>query len=250
MRTDVHELMIEKVRETGLDTLFVGNQTNVRYVTGFTCDSGFAAVNSRDPSFFINPLYSEHAQSIVKKPFTIHEVKDGIFKYLSRLDISFWGTKVGYEADTLTCTDFTKLKEALKDVELIATTGLIEELRMIKRSSEIKSITGAQRISEEVFNEVLSLVREGVEERDLALEIDYRIRKKGGERAAFEIIAASGPNTSKPHAVPSGRKLKAGDIVLFDMGTIIDGYASDMTRTVVLGKADPKLKKIYSTVLK
>lgn len=249
MRNTALESLLERIQRSELDSLLVGKQTNIRYITGFTGDYGFAAVKSHKPVLFTSSLYSEHAQSTVREPFSIVEVKNDVFKTFADLGVSFWGRRVGYETAATTCSNFKKLKTSLTDIELVSTEGMIEELRMVKKSSEIKSIAHAQRITEEVFNEILECIKEGVRESDLACEIDYRFRKHGGERSAFDTIVAFGTNTSKPHAISSKRKLKPGDIILFDMGTVSDGYASDMTRTVVFGKANRKLKKIYSIVL-
>ena len=249
MRNLAFEFLLGKIRESDLESFLIGKRTNLRYITGFTGDYGFAAVSSRDALFFTSPLHFEHANSTVREPFKVVEVRDDIFKALAKPGVSLWGKRLGYEAEAVTCSDFEKIKAAFKGIEPISTKGMVEEIRTIKKPSEIKSITRAQRITEEVFVELPGFLKEGVNERDIACEIDYRLRKHGGERSAFDTIVAFGENSSKPHALPSQRKLKAGDIVLFDMGTIIDGYASDMTRTVVFGRADSKIKKLYATVL-
>ena len=249
MSTGVIELLTEKIRELELDSLIIGKQANIRYLTGFTGDYGLVVISPQQASFFTSPLYIEQAHSTVRKPFEIIKVKDDLFKTFEDSGANFLGKRTGYEAKTLTCSDFSRLKVILKDVELVSTTGIVEKLRIEKTPPEIHSIIGAQRISEVVFDEILEFIHEGMEECDLACEIDYRLRKKGGERPAFDTIVASGPNACKPHAVPSKRKLSTGDMVIIDMGTVFDGYASDMTRTVVLGKADPELKKVYGIVL-
>lgn len=249
MRNESFKVIKKKMSESDLDSFIIRKWSNLRYVTGFTGDYGYAVIGATEISFFTSLLYKEQAQYTVKEPFKVIAVKDNIFESFSKFGASFWGKKVGYESDVLTCSAFNKLKEKLHFVELIPTTGIVEEIREVKDSSEIQSITHAQQITESVFDAVLELVRPGVEELDLACEIDYQFRQKGGERSAFETIVASGQNSSIPHAIPSNRKLNAGDLVLFDMGTMFDGYASDMTRTVVLGKADSEQKKIYDLVL-
>ena len=249
MRNLAFEFLRGKIRESDLESVLIGKRTNLRYITGFTGDYGFAAVGSREALFFTSSLQFEHANSTVREPFKVVEVRNDIFKALADPGVSLWGKRLGYEAETVTCSDFEKIKAAFKGIDLISTSGMVEEIRTIKKPSEIRSIIRAQRITEEVFVELLGFMKEGVKERDLACEIDYRLRKHGGELSAFDTIVAFGENTSKPHALPSQRKLKAGDIVLFDMGTIIDGYASDMTRTVVFGRADSKIKKLYAAVL-
>ena len=240
--------ILEKISESDLESFLVSKQTNVRYLTGFDGDYGYAVVGPQEPVLFTSTLYSEHAHSTVRKPFKVIEIKDDPVKTFAGLGVAFWGKRVGFEAETMTCAEFDKLKSSLEGIELVSTKNVVEELRMVKCAGEIGAITRAQRISERVFGEILEYMREGVEERDLANEIDYRFRKHGGERPAFDTIVAFGANSSKPHAVPSRKKLEPGDIVLFDMGTVCDGYASDMTRTVVFGMADAKVKEMYGIV--
>ena len=249
MRSEAFKVIEKKMDESDLDSFIISKQSNLRYLTGFTGDYGYTVISASGTSFFTSLLYKEQAQSTVKEPFKVIAVKDNIFENFSKFGTSFWGKKVGYESDVLTCSDFTKLKDNLHFVELIPIIGIVEGIREIKDSSEIQSITRAQQITEDVFNAILELVREGVKENDLACEIDYQFRKKGGECSAFNTIVASGRNSSIPHAIPSNKKLNAGDLVLFDMGTVVNGYASDMTRTVVLGKANSEQKKIYNLVL-
>ncbi|MFC1490953.1 M24 family metallopeptidase, partial [Candidatus Latescibacterota bacterium] len=191
----------------------------------------------------------EQARSIGNGSIDFITVKDNFIKCFLDFDKSFWGENVGFEAEVITFSVFEKLKEKLDFTELIPSRGIIEQLRETKDSTELKSISDSQKITDRVFEYILDMVKPGINELDLACEIDYQFRKTGGEGSAFETIVASGPNSSKPHAIPSDRKIENGDLVLFDMGTILDGYASDMTRTVVLGKADSEQKKIYNLVL-
>ncbi|MFC1551353.1 M24 family metallopeptidase [Candidatus Latescibacterota bacterium] len=236
-----------------LDSFLIAKQPNIRYLTGFTGDHGYIVVTADSITFFTSKLYEEQARSIENGPvengrITFVTVKESFIAGFSDFDISFWGEKIGFEAEVLTVSVFRKLSEKLKFAELIPAPGIIEELREKKDPSELRSITESQKITDRVFKNVLTLIKPGVEERNLACEIDYQFRKNGGEGSAFDTIVASGPNTSKPHAIPSDRKIETGDLILFDMGTVLDGYASDMTRTVVLGNADTEQKKIYNLV--
>ena len=249
MRKEAVAILRDKMGESGLDSLLVNNQINIRYLTGFTGDFGYLSITPAEIYLFTSKIYEEHAGSTVQKPCRVETVKNNFFDHFSQSGASFRGKKIGFESESLTFSAFNRLKEKLPDSELIPATGMVEELRAVKEPSEIQSISHAQEITDKVFDYVLGLLRDGIEERELANEIDYRFRESGGERSAFETIVASGPNTSKPHAIPTRRKLRAGDLVLFDMGTVIDGYASDMTRTVVLGKANAEQKKIYNLVL-
>ena len=230
------ELLKDKIWNSGLDSFILSKNVNIRYVTGFEGESAFTVIGRSGIFLFVNSLYIEHAHATVGSLFEIREMREGVFELFKTLGEGFWGKRVGFEADEVTVAFSGKLKAALKDIEIIPREGVVEEFRECKMPSEIEAIRKAQSISERTFNEVLSLVREGVEERELALEIDYRFRRLGGERSAFDTIVASGPNTSRPHAIPTARKIVGGDLILFDMGTVVDGYASDMTRTVALGK--------------
>lgn len=251
MKAETFGLLKKRVDAAGVEAFFSGKKANVRYVSGYSGDNGYVFLTRHGEFFLTNSLCSEYARSTVQPPFTIHEIKDDLFNAFSELGVSFSGMKIGFEADFFTCAFITKFMKALSIAsgDLFPFEGMVEEFREVKEPEEISAVRKAQQISERVFSDVLTLVHEGVEERELAMEIDYRFRKEGGEHSAFETIVASGPNTSMPHALPTRRKVKKGDLVLFDMGTVIDGYASDMTRTIVLGKADRKQKERYRIVL-
>ncbi|MCK5845744.1 MAG: aminopeptidase P family protein [Victivallales bacterium] len=237
------------MRESEIDSLLVVKPSNIRYLTGFTGHFAYVVGGPDKPALFTSPIYSEHARAVVNKLYTVREITGKLYDFLAAQGESFWGHRVGFEADKLTCDKFEKLNTAFDgSVELVPFNGYIEKLRMIKKESEIDSIIRAQRISESVLDEVLSLLKEGVEERDIANEIEYLFRKRGGDRQAFDTIVAFGENSSRPHAIPSGRRLRNGDVVLFDMGTIFDGYASDMTRTFVFGQARAVFRDIYEAV--
>jgi len=245
-----YDALVAALHERKVTSCILVNRTNIRYVTGFNGDFGYAAVGPRHPVLFTSPLYSEHARSIVRKPFAVEETGDETFRTMAEKGASFWGERIGFEADALTCAVYEKIRAAFATYELVPLTGLVESFRAVKSEREIRSIERAQRIAERVLGEVVGMAAEGVTERDLACEIDYRFRKHGGERSAFDTIVAFGPESSKPHAMPGGRKLKKGDIILFDMGTVVDGYASDMTRTFLFGKADAEYRSRYETVLR
>ncbi|MBN1290358.1 MAG: aminopeptidase P family protein [Candidatus Latescibacteria bacterium] len=238
-----------KMGESDIDSLIISHTPNIRYLTGFSGDFGYVIISQKQALFYTNSLYVEEARNVVDEVFEVIELQDDIYKSFSELDASALGKRIGFESDKTTFTSYTKLKNTLSEFELLPQNNIIEGFREIKSSHEIEYIKHAQAISEKVYTRVLSMVKDGVEECDLAIEIDYLFRRSGGERSAFNTIVASGPNTSKPHAVGGRRKISPGDLVLFDMGTVVNGYASDMTRTVVFGKASREQKKVYNAVL-
>ncbi len=234
--------------EAGVDSLIVAGQSNIRYLTGFTGDYGYAVIGSSEAVFFTSSLYEEQALLTVNPPFCVLSSRD-IFNSFSRYDPALWGEVIGFDPEVVTYATFQKLEKSLTGKKLLSLPGLIESLRQTKAPSEIDAMSRAQAITEKVLGEVLVLIQEGVSECDLAAEIEYRFRKLSGNSAAFDTIVASGPNSSLPHAVPTTRKIRPGDLVLFDMGAVVEGYAADMTRTFVFGTADTKQKKLYSLVL-
>jgi Xaa-Pro aminopeptidase len=137
-----------------------------------------------------------------------------------------------------------------KNVELVPLTDLVEKMRLRKQSEEIEKIQKSVLLNEEVFQEVFKRLKPGMTEVEVALQIETTMRLKGAERPSFDTIVAGGPNGALPHAVPSNRPLKKGEPVVIDMGLILDGYCSDMTRTVVLGPPDSKTKKLFRLVRK
>jgi Xaa-Pro aminopeptidase len=142
-----------------------------------------------------------------------------------------------------------KLKDLLPKVDFRPTENLIESLSVRKDSEEIKHIRKAVRIADKAFSDILDRIKPGVREKDIAFELEYNMRSQGAEGAAFDLIVASGQRSSMPHGVASAKKLRKGDFVTLDFGCFYRGYASDITRTVVLGKATKRQKTIYEVVL-
>jgi Xaa-Pro aminopeptidase len=230
--------------------ILVTHLVNVRYLTGFTGSAGMVLLGPRHGILWVDPRYTLQAQYQAEGVEVIEE-KKGLLK-----GAASWLRKNGvrdatFEASNLTCAQFDQLrKEAGHRLELKPAGDLIEELRIVKDRGEIEAIRSAGRVTAEVFAEMLPLVRPGVIEQDLAAEIEYRMRKKGAEGAAFETIVASGPRSAYPHARPSSKALQESELVIFDLGAILGGYAADMTRTVFLGEPNRRVRNLYSAVLK
>jgi Xaa-Pro aminopeptidase len=132
---------------------------------------------------------------------------------------------------------------------LVPTRGVVEELRVEKDAGEIELIRKAVELGSRALEETLPLLRTGMTELEVAAEIEYRMRRYGGERPSFETIVATGPRAALPHARAGTRRIRPKEFILLDLGVILNGYASDMTRTVFLGKAPPKAARMYRAVL-
>jgi Xaa-Pro aminopeptidase len=230
--------------------IMVTHLVNVRYLTGFTGSAGVLLLGLRHGILWVDPRYGLQAKEQAQGIEVIEE-KNGILKSVARWMKENAVRESAFEAANLTCAQFAQLRtEAGDSLQLKPAGDLIEELRVVKDHGEIEAIRGAGRVTAEVFAEVLPCIRPGVLEQDLAAEIEHRMRKKGAEGAAFETIVASGPRSAYPHARPSSKALQESELVIFDLGAIMSGYAADMTRTVFLGEPTRRVRNLYSAVLK
>jgi Xaa-Pro aminopeptidase len=243
---------IALLEEPNLDAVLITNLHNVRYLTGFTGSNGavllFRDGNSRERAIlFTDPRYTVQSQlqatcriRIAKGPLTKSIVRD-----VDRAKIS----RLGFERDNLTVAQLEQLRKELPArTELEPTGGLVERLRMIKDAGEIERIRASVIANSAALEEALKRFKIGMRESDLAAEIDYRNRKLGADGPSFDTIVAAGERSALPHAHAGATRIAAG-ILLIDMGTFRDGYASDMTRMAHIGAAAPKYKRTYRAVL-
>ena len=157
-------------------------------------------------------------------------------------------SRIGFESENVTCAQLDALKETFPLADFVPCGGIIEKMREIKTPEEVRNIIAAQRIAEKALERLFTLISPNMTEIDVALELEYGMRKLGAEKTSFDTIAVSGTASSMPHGVPRNAKLEKGFLTM-DFGALYNGYCSDMTRTVVIGKADTEMKKVYHTVL-
>ncbi|HOQ02317.1 MAG TPA: Xaa-Pro peptidase family protein [Bacillota bacterium] len=247
MTSDVLEKLRTKLVEDSVDGLLISKPENWRYVSGFTGDSGVLLITAEHSFLFTDSRYTEQARSEAPD-FTV--VKTVIEEDVVKNTVNELGLKrIGFEKDYVTYAMWERLRDRFEKQELVGISGWVEELRMIKTSEEVEYISRAQKIAENAFERLLPLIKVGTSEIDLALELEFTMRKMGSEGVAFPFIVVSGPRSSLPHGQPSTRKLEPGDFVTFDFGARFQGYCSDMTRTIVIGPLDEKHKEIYEVVL-
>jgi Xaa-Pro aminopeptidase len=228
--------------------MLVTHLVNIRYLTGFTGSAGIVLLGTRQGVLWVDPRYTlqAHEQAVGVE---VIEEKKGILKGAAGWLRKNRVRESTFEASNLTYAQFEQLRqEAGHGLRLKPAADLIEELRVVKDRAEIESMRRAGKVTAEVFAETLPHVRPGVKEQDLAAEIEYLMRKKGAEGAAFETIVASGPRSAYPHARPSSKALQESELVIFDLGAILGGYAADMTRTVFLGEPAHRVRDIFSAV--
>jgi Xaa-Pro aminopeptidase len=222
---------------------------NIRYLTGFTGSAGMALIGPREGILWVDPRYTLQAQEQAAGVEVIEERKRVLAAAATWLRKN-GARECAFEAAHLSCAQFEQLrKEAGNRLRFKPAEDLIEELRVAKDLEEIVAIRCAGRVTAEVFSEVFPHIRPGAIEQDLAAEIEFRMRKKGAEGAAFETIVASGPRSAYPHARPSSKMLGESEFVIFDLGAILRGYAADMTRTVYMGEPNRRVRSLYSAVL-
>lgn len=233
----------------GLDGLLLSKLTNVRYMSGFTGSSGQLLMLPERSVLFTDFRYEEQAEGEVAPAIDVRISRNGLLEELAAfLDERGLSGRLGFEAESTTVRDRHELGELCDRVTWETAPGWVEAQRVRKDEKEILSIERAARLGEEALDQVLTIVSEGVTERTLAAELDYRLRLAGSGPPAFESIVAAGPRSALPHAQPSDRPLARGDLVLFDFGASVDGYCSDMTRTFVLGPAAPWQREAHRAV--
>ncbi len=232
----------------GVDALYVTDPENRFYLSGFSGTAG-ALLICRDSSYLLTDFrYTEQA-SRESPAFKVIETSGLYMESLLELIKENSIIQLGCEGNHLTYNQFISLKEGLKGVDLRSLTGMVEGLRICKDDFEINLICEAVRFADEGFRKVLPLIKPGVREREIALQLEYDMRQSGADGVAFKIVVASGIRSAMPHGLASSKILQHGDLVTIDFGAVYCGYHSDITRTVVLGGADIKQQEIYNTVL-
>jgi Xaa-Pro aminopeptidase len=236
-------------RRHGISALLVVDAAPLRYLTGFTGSNGLLILRSSTARLYTDGRYQEQARHEAGRVAAVHVVAGGLFEAAVREGGLRYCRVLGYDDRTFSNRHYKEVRRLLPSTRLVAVPGLVEQLAAVKDRAELTSLAAAAAISDRVFREILPLLRPGVRERDVALEISYRQGKLGAERDSFEPIVASGPRSAMPHAKASDRPIARGDAVLMDFGCVVEGYGSDITRTVFVGRPHPELKRLYGLVL-
>jgi len=250
MSVDRIRAIRKKMEAQNLDGILVTNMDQVRYLTGFTGSSGLLVVGRKSADFITDSRYTIQASRQVKGA-RVHLATRGPISGLTELKkYQAKNLRLGFAGESTTIYQWNELTKTLPGVLLIESNDLFLDLGWVKTRDEIGSIKKAVDISDVAFERILNMVSPGIRESELAAELEYQMAMLGSERPAFESIVASGERSALPHGIASKRKLKKGDFITFDFGATVNGYVSDITRTVVLGKATSRQKKIYGIVLR
>jgi Xaa-Pro aminopeptidase len=252
-----HRTIRDDLASRGLDALFITSLPNILYLTGFTGSSALVVLTAERLFFITDFRYvttiNDSRGTAAACPGLELVAVDGSYDVtLADLIAANGWRRIGVEAVHLTLARHewltATLAESAPGAELVATERIVERARVRKDAYEIDTVREAARRLSEVAATVLTLVRRGEAERDLALAIDWQIRKAGFERSAFDTIVASGPNAALPHARPGGRIITEGDLVVLDFGGVYDSYCVDLTRTVSVGPASARARQVFGAV--
>jgi len=239
-----------KIEQSGLDGFIVYLPANISYLTEYSSRDSYLLVSQKQNIYFTDSRYVEEAKIKLKRQAAIEIINGSCFKAIARACLNLRLKRIGFEERHLAYAEYQKIKEHLnKKAELAPTHSIIEELRQTKDAEELKKIEEAVKITAKALKFASEFIASGKKELEIAAELERFIRYHGATNSAFNIIVASGPNSSFPHHITSERKLRDNEPVLIDIGVDYLGYKSDLTRVFFLGKIDVLLRKIYNIVL-
>lgn len=262
----------EVLLKNNLDAIIITDRYNMNYLSGYMGDAGMLLFMDDKQYVLTDSRYIEIAQKQATGFECIDVKSEGYSKTLYRLIVrclcgqnreyvnaeskKIEPCVIGFEDENISYKQFKAFESVFSDFELRPLSSLIDELRQIKSDEEITKIAKAEDIGDAAFAHIVEWIKPGMTEQEIALELEVAMRKLGATGLSFDTIAASGPNSSMPHAVPTDRRLQAGDFLTMDFGCIYDGYCSDMTRTIFISGRERYLEptekqmEVYNTVLK
>jgi Xaa-Pro aminopeptidase len=239
------ERLANLVAEKELDQLFVSDLTNVRYLTGFTGTNGACLVSGAERVFFTDFRYTERAESEVSPEWERPQAERELIPQI----VARMKGRVGFEDARLSVRQLARLEAAAdSDVEFVAAGDLVEQLRARKEPEELERIAAAAELADDVYRWALERGLVGKTEGEVARAVEGRMRELGAE-PSYPPIVATAENGALPHAEPGEREIRAGELVVFDMGCLLDGYCSDCTRTFATGEIDDEARGVYELVL-
>ncbi|MBT3299571.1 MAG: aminopeptidase P family protein [Candidatus Marinimicrobia bacterium] len=229
-----------------LDGIYITNLTNVRYISGFTGSSGSCLITMDKEYFFTDGRYLTQSKNEVKG-FRCVIGNDSHLKMMAKENLMSDGISIGFESDFVSVNLFESIKNSFPKVKWEKTSRIIETLAAVKDETELDALRTAVEITDQVYTEVLPMIKVGVTEKEIANELSFRYRAYG-DGEAYSPIVATGPNSALPHAVSGDRPFAKGDFIVIDAAAKYAGYHADMTRTPVVGEATDRHREIYEIV--
>ena len=245
-------MRLTKLREAlaaeGLDAILITQPENRRYLSGFTGSAGVLLISADEAIIATDFRYYEQVEKQAPD-FCLAKITDKFKALLPELVQQVGAKRVGFESTHLTVDQHQQWLEVAEGFELVPTKELVERIRAVKDDDELGKIRKAIALSDEAIAHIVGFIEPGMTEKEVAWELEVFMRTRGAEKLAFDLIVGSGPNGAMPHATVSERVIRAGEPIVIDLGAMIDGYNSDLTRTICAGQADDKFKEIYDIVL-
>ncbi|MCR5808223.1 MAG: aminopeptidase P family protein [Clostridiales bacterium] len=243
------EKLMAALSEHGVDGAIITSRTNIRYFSNFTSDESVLIITDKRRVLLTDFRYTIQANQLSAPDFEVIEVSRAIAASEIASVLTEMGVKkCAFEDGYLTVRAFNSYREL--PVELVPMTPVIDGIRLVKDEYEIEMLKKAQSIADAAFAELITVIHEGMTEKEVANELDHLLRLHGADENSFDTIVGSGPNGALCHATPGPRRLQKGDLVVIDFGARYNGYCSDMTRTIAIGEPSDELRKIYNIVLR
>lgn len=246
---DIYKRVQEIIKKLNIDAVLISNGNNMRYVSGFAGETGYLYISGKRHAVITDFRYTYQAEAEAEGYEIITIGSGGYEEAIGNVVKADNVRKLGFESEDMLYSTYDNFKQALDFIELVPIKDEVTRLRRIKTPKELEYIRQAESIGDKVFSEILTFIKPGVTELEVAARIEYLMKLNGAQKTSFDTIVASGVNSSMPHAVPTTKKIEKGDFVTMDFGCVYEGYCSDMTRTIVVGKASDKQKEIYNIVL-
>ncbi|MDX2175604.1 MAG: Xaa-Pro peptidase family protein [Candidatus Sumerlaeia bacterium] len=232
-----------------IDAAVVMNRVNTRYLSGFAGSFSILAVDGKRAVLFTDSRYAEAASREAPEGVEVRcQPREKALEYYRDFFAPLKGKRVGHES-SITVAELDRLKKYARGAKWTPAESAILKLRAVKSESELKSVRKAAKLADAMMHLAVETARAGMPESELSKAIRRASEDLGGTGESFENIVASGPNSSSPHHTPGKRKLKSGDPVTVDLGGVVEGYCSDLTRTFAIGKASKKFTEIYGVCL-
>lgn len=241
----IHEIL----DKNKIDAVLISNGNNMRYISGFAGETGYLYISRKRHAVITDFRYTYQAEAEAEGYEIITIDNNGYEAAINDIIRTENVKRLGFEAEDMLYSRYFGLMDKLEIKELVPIGNDITRLRRIKTPRELEYIRKAEEIGDKVFEEMLGIIKPGMTELEISARIEFLLKMKGGERTSFPAIVASGVNSSMPHAVPTAKRVETGDFLTMDFGCVYNGYCSDMTRTIVIGKATDKQKEIYRLVL-
>ena len=243
------EKIAGSLKERGLDAMLVTSAPGEFYAMGFHGE-GVAFITPGKTWYYTDSRYIEAAQALITGAEVAPPPKgSSYYKLVAELVKENHVVKLGFEEESMSVASHTRWTKEV-EAEFVPASELLTGLRMVKDADELAAMKEAQRITDEALLEILNFIKPGLTESEVAARLTYIMARKGAERNSFDPIVACGPNGSKPHAIPGPAVIENGQFVTMDFGCVVNGYCSDMTRTVAVGQPSEEMELVYNTVLR